>query len=100
MVMTTPNKIIDFPENAAGDSVIGSWRSKGREYLDATFTAAQENPWRTAAIGAGVVATVAATAYGASVIAHRIGAQDDADSPDDLATSIDPQSLPEAVRLD
>lgn len=100
MVTTTPNKIIHFPESASDGSFIDSLRSKGREYLDATFTSAQENPWRIAAIGAGVVATVAATAYGASLIAHRIGAQETADIDEEPAARIDPRSLPQAVQLD
>ena len=97
MVTTTPNKIIDFPESASGGSLIDSVRSKSREYLDASVTYAQENPWRTAAIGAGVLAAAAATAYGITLIAHRINAEESEDSEEELATAIDPDSLPQAV---
>jgi len=44
---------------------------KGREYLDSAVNAARENPWTAAAVGAGVVATAAATAYGVTKLSQR-----------------------------
>ena len=97
MVSTTPNKIIEFPESASSASLLDSVSVRGREYLDATFTYAQENPWRTAVIGVGVVAAAAATAYGASLIAHRIASEEADESTEEMVAAIDPQSLPQAV---
>jgi len=44
---------------------------RGREYLDSAVNAARENPWTAAAVGAGVVAAAAATAYGATKLNQR-----------------------------
>ncbi len=44
---------------------------KGKEYLDTAVNAAKENPWTAAAVGAGVVAAAAATAYGATKLSQR-----------------------------
>ncbi len=44
---------------------------KGREYLDTAVNAAKDNPWTAAAVGAGVVAAAAATAYGATKLTQR-----------------------------
>lgn len=44
---------------------------KGREYLDSAVNAAKDNPWTAAAVGAGVVAAAAATAYGATKLTQR-----------------------------
>jgi hypothetical protein len=44
---------------------------KGKEYLDTAVSAAKENPWTAAAVGAGVVAAAAATAYGATKLTQR-----------------------------
>lgn len=94
MVMATPDKIVSFdadPQSA--HSAFQQFREKGREYLDQTVTAAQEHPWAAAAIGAGVVATVAATAYGATVLSRRNHDAED-------AATIDEQALPPAIPLE
>lgn len=54
--------------NAQLDSLI----EKGKEYLDTAVDAAKNNPWTTAAIGAGVVAATAATAFGATKLAQHL----------------------------
>jgi len=79
MVSSTPNKIVDFedgePDAATTAELLREksrdYLEKGREYVDATVAAAQDNPWKAAAIGAGVVAATAAAAYGATVLAKR-----------------------------
>jgi len=97
MVTSTPNKIVDFEANDATDSTAQSLRDKGRDvlekgkdYVDATVAAAQDNPWKAAAIGAGVVAAVAATAYGASKLVQSAG-------KDEAEPAIDPDAVPEAI---
>lgn len=54
-------------EHSQFDAVL----EKGREYLDSAVSAARENPWTAAAVGAGVVAAAAATAYGATKLGQR-----------------------------
>lgn len=82
MVTTTPEKIVSFEADSSANqdvkSAIDQMREKGKSYLESTVAAAQEHPWAAAAIGAGVVATVAATAYGASRLAKRT--QDEMDN--------------------
>lgn len=56
---------------AAGHSQFDAALEKGREYLDSAVKAARENPWTAAAVGAGVVAAAAATAYGATKLSQR-----------------------------
>lgn len=56
-----------------GQSQFDAALGKGKEYLDSAVSAAKENPWTAAAVGAGVVAAAAATAYGATKLATRPG---------------------------
>lgn len=75
MVTTTPEKIVSFEADSSSTrdikNTVDQMREKGRSYIENTVAAAQEHPWAAAAIGAGVVATVAATAYGAARRAKR-----------------------------
>jgi hypothetical protein len=57
--------------SAQGNSQLDAALEKGKEYLDSAVTAAKDNPWTAAAVGAGVVAAAAATAYGATKLATR-----------------------------
>ncbi|WOK37017.1 hypothetical protein [Sphingomonas sp. C3-2] len=72
MVTSTPGHIVHFDTHASpAPTSMEQMRDKGRSYFDSTVTAAQEHPWAAAAIGAGVVATLAATAYGATRLARH-----------------------------
>jgi len=102
MVSSTPNKIVDFDAGAPDAASTADqlreksreYLDKGRDYVDATVAAAQDNPWKAAAIGAGVVAATAAAAYGATLLAKRGGSNlDDAEA----GSEIDPESLPKPV---
>jgi hypothetical protein len=54
--------------NVQFDALVG----RGKEYLDGAVDAAKNKPWTAAAIGAGVVAATAATAYGATKLAQHL----------------------------
>lgn len=95
MVISTPEHVVSFEGDAQSQRpTIEQAREKGRAYLDSAVHAAQEHPWAAAAIGAGVVATVAATAYGATKLAQRRnhGAEEEA--------MIDEDALPEALPVE
>lgn len=95
VVSSTPEKIVDFDENTAKpiDS-LQQLTEKGREYLDSTIAAAREHPLAAAAIGAGVVATVAATAYGATKLARRSSTEVEE------VSVIDPEVIPQALPIE
>jgi len=89
MVTSTPDKIVDL--NETGSNRAQQIFDAGKGYLDSAVSAAQEHPWKAAAIGAGVVATVAATAYGATKLAQRSNGASEDDSV------IDPDVPPESA---
>lgn len=95
MVTTTPEKIVSFDAGVPQESsAFEQLRGKSRTYFDNTVTAAQEHPWAAAAIGAGVVATVAATAYGATKFARR------SHTAEEEGSMIDPEAVPEALPIE
>lgn len=93
MVTSTPEHLVSFEGDGKSRPTVDQVREKGRAYLDSAIQAAQEHPWTAAAVGAGIVATVAATAYGATKLAQR-SHEDEADA------TIDPEALPEAIPLE
>ncbi|WP_147417658.1 hypothetical protein [Sphingomonas cavernae] len=95
MVISTPEHVVSFEQDAQSRPTLEQAREKGRAYLDNAIHAAQEHPWAAAAIGAGVVATVAATAYGATRLAARRG-----NGEVESDAMIDPDVLPEALPLE
>lgn len=95
MVISTPEHVVSFEEGIQPRPTLEQAREKGRAYLDNALHAAQEHPWAAAAIGAGVVATVAATAYGATRMAAR---RNHGESNGDAM--IEAEILPEALPLE
>lgn len=93
MVISTPEHLVSFEGEAQQRPTLEQAREKGRAYLDSAIHAAQEHPWAAAAIGAGVVATVAATAYGATRLARRQNGSTEESAEE---TMIDTDILPEA----
>jgi len=96
VVTSTPDKIVDFDENtpAQPGDTFQQLSEKGREYLDSTIAAAREHPIAAAAIGAGVVATVAVTAFGAAKLARR-----SSENPEEVSV-IDPDVIPQALPIE
>jgi hypothetical protein len=73
MAETIENQTTGEQSNFGGNNAqLDSLIEKGKEYLDTAVDAAKNNPWTTAAIGAGVVAATAATAFGATKLAQHL----------------------------